>query len=79
MDSDQGQGGAQGIEDSVALGLVFSGATKQDVESRLEIYEQIRRNRASLMQVFSNAGQDEPELIHKEASQYIPLEEVPSM
>lgn len=31
------------------------------------------------MQIFSNAGQDEPELIQKEASQFIPLERVPSM
>ncbi|KAH8200869.1 hypothetical protein TruAng_004955 [Truncatella angustata] len=73
----QGQGGAQGIEDSVVLGLAFCGAEKQHVQTRLRLYEQIRRNRASLAQVFSNAGQDEPELIQMEASKYIPLEEVP--
>lgn len=76
---DQGQGGAQCIEDSAALGLVFCGAGRADVRARLQLYEQIRRNRASLMQVFSNAGQDEPELIHREAAKYIPSEEVPSM
>jgi salicylate hydroxylase len=76
---DQGQGGAQCIEDSVALGLVFCGARKEEVNTRLRLYEKIRRNRASLMQVFSNAGQDEPELFHKEASKYTPLEKIPSM
>lgn len=30
------------------------------------------------MQVFSNAGQDEPEKIHAEASRFIPAETVPS-
>jgi salicylate hydroxylase len=63
----------------VALGLVFCGIGKKEVPERLELYEKIRRNRASLIQVFSNAGQDEPELIQKEASKYIPLEQVPSM
>ncbi|ORY58182.1 salicylate hydroxylase [Pseudomassariella vexata] len=73
----QGQGGAQGIEDGVVLGLVLCGAKADDVADRLKLYETIRRNRASLMQVFSNAGQDEPELIQKEASQFMPIEKVP--
>ncbi|KAI1840241.1 hypothetical protein JX265_013033 [Neoarthrinium moseri] len=73
----QGQGGAQGIEDGVVLGMVLSGASHQNIMARLSLYEAIRRDRASLLQVFSNAGQDEPELIHKEASQFIPLEQVP--
>ncbi|KAI0153906.1 salicylate hydroxylase [Pestalotiopsis sp. NC0098] len=73
----QGQGGAQGIEDSVALGLVFCGARKEDVPVRLALYEKIRRNRASLIQIFSNAGQDEAELIRQEASKYMPPEEIP--
>jgi salicylate hydroxylase len=34
--------------------------------------------RASVMQIFSNAGQDEPEKIHAEASKFIPAETVPS-
>ncbi|KAI4594315.1 hypothetical protein KJ359_008338 [Pestalotiopsis sp. 9143b] len=44
---------------------------------RLALYEKIRRNRASLIQIFSNAGQDEAELIRQEASKYMPPEEVP--
>ncbi|GJC83659.1 3-hydroxybenzoate 6-hydroxylase 1 [Colletotrichum liriopes] len=73
----QGQGGAQGIEDGVALGIALAGAETKDVESRLRIYEAIRRNRASVMQIFSNAGQEEPELIREEAAKYIPAENVP--
>lgn len=75
----QGQGGAQGIEDGVAIGIVLSGATTVpgDIQARLRAYEAIRKNRASVMQIFSNAGQDEPELIQKEAAKYIPIDKVP--
>jgi salicylate hydroxylase len=59
--------------------MVLSNATRESVSERLLLYEKIRKSRASLMQIFSNAGQDEPELIQKEASQFIPLERVPSM
>ncbi|KAF6819226.1 salicylate hydroxylase [Colletotrichum musicola] len=73
----QGQGGAQGIEDGVALGIALASAEAKDVEARLRVYEDIRRNRASVMQIFSNAGQEEPELIREEASKYIPVDKVP--
>src|ERR1700712_4005584 len=75
----QGQGGAQCIEDGVVLGLVLCGATHENIPERLKLYENIRRNRASLMQVFSNAGQDEAESMHEKASKYMPIERVPSM
>ncbi|KAL1894036.1 hypothetical protein Sste5346_006178 [Sporothrix stenoceras] len=73
----QGQGGAQGIEDGVVLGLVLAGATKEDVPERLKLYEKIRRNRASIIQIFSNAGQDQPELIRKDASAFMPEDKIP--
>ncbi|KAL0940404.1 salicylate hydroxylase [Colletotrichum truncatum] len=73
----QGQGGAQGIEDGVALGIALASAEAKDVEKRLRVYENIRRNRASVMQIFSNAGQEEPQLIREEASKYIPADKVP--
>lgn len=76
---DQGQGGAQGLEDGVALGLVLSGAEPDDVVERIAIYEQVRRNRASAIQTLSNAGQDQVHLIHKEAAKYMGSESaVPS-
>ncbi|KAK3380837.1 FAD/NAD(P)-binding domain-containing protein [Podospora didyma] len=57
------QGGAQAIEDGLAIGLVLHGATKAsfdaEIEERLAVYEKIRRNRASAIQVMSNFGFDE--------------------
>lgn len=58
--------------------MVLVGASRENVAERLKLYEKIRRNRASLMQIFSNAGQDEPELIRKDASRFMPIEKVPS-
>ncbi|OIW35674.1 FAD/NAD(P)-binding domain-containing protein [Coniochaeta ligniaria NRRL 30616] len=66
----QGQGGAQGIEDGVALGIALCGATADEVEDRLEIYEKVRRNRASAIQILSNAGVDQIQFIAKEIKQY---------
>lgn len=62
-----GQGGAQAIEDGLALGLVLSdlssssSSLSKEIEHRLNLYEKIRRNRASAIQVMSNAGFDETE------------------
>lgn len=58
--------------------MVLVGASRENVAERLKLYEKIRKNRASLMQIFSNAGQDEPELIRKDASRFMPIEKVPS-
>lgn len=61
MNPDHGQGGAQGIEDGLALGLVMHGATDvSQMEERLCLFEKIRRNRASSIQVMSNTPYDEP-------------------
>ncbi|KAI3553089.1 FAD dependent oxidoreductase [Colletotrichum abscissum] len=75
----QGQGGAQGIEDGVALGVCLSNSTsKDDVIKRLEVFERIRRNRASVVTIFSNAGQEEAEKIKEAASEFIPVERIPA-
>lgn len=48
------------MEDGFALGLVMSGVKKaSEIEERLAIYQKIRMNRASLIQVLSNFGADE--------------------
>lgn len=67
--TDQGQGGAQSIEDGAALGILFSHLpfpapdTPEQIasviETRLVAFEEIRRGRASLMQIYSSAGQDQ--------------------
>ncbi|KAL0933737.1 salicylate hydroxylase [Colletotrichum truncatum] len=76
----QGQGGAQAIEDGVALGVCFSNiASLADVPERLEVFETIRRNRASAVTIFSNAAQDEAEKIKEAASEFVqPVERIPT-
>ncbi|KAK3492751.1 uncharacterized protein B0T23DRAFT_380383 [Neurospora hispaniola] len=58
-----GQGGAQAIEDGLVLGLCLgdlsSTSSPEELERRLHVYEKIRRNRASAIQVMSNVGFDE--------------------
>jgi salicylate hydroxylase len=43
-----------------------------EIRCRLAIFEKIRLNRASAMQVFSNAGQDESWKIRERAKEYMP-------
>jgi salicylate hydroxylase len=45
-----GQGAGQAIEDGFALGILLEGATKQNVPSRLKMYERLRRERTSRVQ-----------------------------
>ncbi|MCJ1267057.1 hypothetical protein MMC22_006942 [Lobaria immixta] len=75
----QGQGGAQSIEDGAALGILFSRlpplTTADDLDKtiaeRLQGFESVRKDRASLMQIYSNAGQDESEKIREEAMKFL--------
>lgn len=49
------QGANQAIEDAGALGILFSGIQdSSQVPHRLELYEKIRRKRASMIQVLSS-------------------------
>ncbi|KAH8664662.1 FAD binding domain-containing protein [Xylariales sp. PMI_506] len=74
----QAQGGAQGIEDGVALGIVFNGATAEQIEERLDLYEKVRRNRASAIQILSNVGADQSHIVHEELRQFLPESEIPT-
>ncbi|KAF6827124.1 salicylate hydroxylase [Colletotrichum plurivorum] len=75
----QGQGGAQAIEDGIALGICLSNASGADVAERLEVFEGIRRNRASAITIFSNAAQDEADKIREAASEFVqPVERIPT-
>ncbi|KAK3324880.1 hypothetical protein B0H66DRAFT_615055 [Apodospora peruviana] len=67
----QGQGGAQSIEDGIAMGIALCGATPDQVTERLAVFEKARRHRASAVQVLSNAGQEQVDIIHKEVEQYV--------
>jgi len=68
----QGQGGAQGIEDGIALGISLCGVeSTADVNQRLVVFEKVRRHRASAIQIMSNAGADQVDMIHQQVAKYI--------
>ncbi|KAI6301320.1 hypothetical protein MCOR03_000821 [Pyricularia oryzae] len=73
----QGQGGAQAVEDGVALGISMAGATPETVGERLVAFDSVRRNRASALQILSNVGQDEALKVRAEAAKFVPIETVP--
>ncbi|KAI6353923.1 hypothetical protein MCOR25_008836 [Pyricularia grisea] len=73
----QGQGGAQAVEDGVALGISMAGATPETVGERLVAFDSVRRNRASALQILSNVGQDEALKVRAEAGRFVPIETVP--
>lgn len=86
---DQGQGGAQSIEDGAAIGVMFSRLPQiskdcqadldAEIARRLSAFEHVRKARASIMQIYSNAGQDEAEKIRDEAVRFLgPGVKVPS-
>ena len=67
------------MEDGFVLGVVLHGAsTSRDIEERLKIYENIRRNRASVIQILSNVGADEVHRVRDELSKYMKPEDIPS-
>jgi salicylate hydroxylase len=79
LELDQGQGGAQGMEDGLVLGIVLHGATTpEEVEKRLQLYVDVRRNRASSIQILSNVGQDQSHMVRQELLQFMKEEEIPS-
>ncbi len=76
---DQGQGGAQGIEDGLVLGITMLGAqSRRDIAERFRIYQDVRRNRASVIQILSNIGQDQAEQLKHEVLPYLEEEKIPS-
>ena len=56
----QGQGGAVAIEDAVALGIVLEkGVSRDEVQDRMQLYQQIRKERADKLQHFTRlSGED---------------------
>lgn len=73
---DHAQGAAQGMEDGVALGLVMYGVTdRSQIKERLSIYDNIRRRRASSIQILSNFGYDQA--VSDELVQYLEGAPVP--
>lgn len=68
----QGQGGGMAIEDGAALGVLLSDlGSKAEVTDRLALFERLRLDRVSAMQVFSSVGQDESAKIADIARPYV--------
>lgn len=69
----QGQGGGQAIEDGAALGILFDKVHDQGlIEERLQLFEKVRRNRGSALQVLSNVNPPVPQSVRDVAAQYLP-------
>ncbi|KAK9445243.1 Aromatic-ring hydroxylase-like protein [Metarhizium brunneum] len=74
----QGQGGAQGLEDGLALGIILCGAeTPAEIERRLDIYYTTRHRRTSVIQILSNVGADQADLVRDQLRQYMSDDEIP--
>jgi len=68
------------MEDGLVLGIVLYGAsTPEEIDERLGLYEEIRRNRASAIQILSNVGQDQSHLVRDELLRFIPEDSIPGM
>jgi salicylate hydroxylase len=69
----QAQGGGQAIEDAAVLGILLDQVEdKATMEERLGLFEQIRRNRGSAIQVLSNSGPPMPQSVRDAAAKYLP-------
>ncbi|KAG8527708.1 uncharacterized protein KY384_007862 [Bacidia gigantensis] len=69
----QGQGGGQAIEDGAALGVLFDQLSdKAAIEDRLQLFEQVRRNRGSALQILSGINPPAPQSVRDAAAEYLP-------
>ena len=59
------------VEDGAALGVLLSDMTsKDDVASRLRLFQELRKDRVSAMQIFSSVGRDEAHTIADKVRKY---------
>jgi len=68
----QGQGGGMAIEDGGALSILLSALTsKSQITERLRLFQETRFERASAVQILSNAAYDEVERMKDEVAKYV--------
>ncbi|KAK9486611.1 hypothetical protein V1527DRAFT_451013 [Lipomyces starkeyi] len=68
-----GQGGGNAIEDGAALGILLDQVRNQgDVEDRLQLFEQVLRNRGSALQIVSNTNPPASQSVRDAAAAYLP-------
>ncbi|MCJ1472601.1 hypothetical protein MMC13_001250 [Lambiella insularis] len=59
------------VEDGAALGVLLSNLTsRDDLQGRLKLFEDLRKERVSVMQIFSSAGREQSAKIADEARKY---------
>lgn len=69
----QGQGGGQAIEDGAALGILLDQVRDTAaIENRLQLFEKVRRNRGSALQILSNVCPPAPQSVREVAAEYVP-------
>ncbi|KKY30997.1 putative salicylate hydroxylase [Diaporthe ampelina] len=69
----QGQGGGQAIEDGAALGILLDQVEdRRAIETRLQLFEKVRRNRGSALQILSNVNPPVPQSVRDLAAEYVP-------
>ncbi|KAL9082715.1 MAG: hypothetical protein Q9165_008814, partial [Trypethelium subeluteriae] len=69
----QAQGGGQAIEDGAALGTLFDQLCNGEaIEERLRLFEKVRRDRASALQILSNSSHPVPQSVRDAAGSHLP-------
>lgn len=69
----QGQGGGQAIEDGAALGILLDQVEdRRAIETRLQLFEKVRRNRGSALQILSKVNPPVPQSVRDLAAEYVP-------
>ena len=79
----QGMGAGMAIEDGGALGVVFTdmegNTSKTAIEERLELFERVRKGRASVVQLISHCPyfEDGPKIMWPELVKQMPADKLP--
>jgi salicylate hydroxylase len=79
----QGMGAGSAIEDSGALGVIFSrmssNTSEEAVEERLAVFERVRKGRASVIQLISHCPyfEDGVKIMWQELIKHMPAEKLP--
>lgn len=73
VQSVQGQGGGQAIEDGAALGILLDHVEdKEAIEDRLQLFDKVRRNKGSALQILSNVNPPTPQSVRDVAAESVP-------
>ena len=79
----QGQGAGMAIEDSGALGVIFSNMTDtsaRSISERLALFQTVRKGRASVVQLISHVPyfEDAVKIMYPQIIEHLPAEKLPS-